>query len=176
MTLAHISLKGRGRTDAFIAEVVHALTRDGLHLCGTVRAAATEPADHPCDMDLRILPDGPGYRISQPLGPGARGCRLDGGVIEAIASDVELRLARADLLIVNKFGKLESQGRGLATAITRALEAPMPVLVGVNAMNRAGFLEFSAGMATSLPPDVGVVCAWARRAGAKAQPGVPIPG
>ncbi|SIN76505.1 DUF2478 domain-containing protein [Vannielia litorea] len=175
MTLAYITLKGRGRTDAFIAKAAHALMRDGLRLCGTVRAAAPAPAGHPCDMDLRILPDGPDYRISQSLGPGARGCRLDSGVIEAIASDVETRLDRTDLLIVNKFGKLEAQGRGLCPAMTQALDADIPVLVGVNAMNLDDFLEFSDGMATSLPPSLDTLRTWARQTSAKARAGLPMP-
>ncbi|RME15630.1 MAG: DUF2478 domain-containing protein [Alphaproteobacteria bacterium] len=166
MKLAHVTAEGRGRTDDIIAAFVAALEAEGLSLAGTVRLRPADAGAHPCDMDLRVLPDGPDFRISQRLGAQARGCRLDGGVIEAIAVEVEARLPGADLLIVNKFGKLEAQGRGLAPAIAMALERGIPTIVGVNALNLPDFLAFSDGMAEALAPDRESLFAWL--AGARA--------
>ena len=163
MKLAYITVQGRGRTDDLLAEVVRAFEDDGLRLAGTVRTQPADPSGHPCDMDLRVLPDGPGFRISQPLGRMAKGCRLDGGVIEAIATEVEARMASADLLIVNKFGKLEAQGRGLCPAITMAMEIEIPTLVGVNEMNVPDFHAFSDGSAEVLKPDLRAIRAWFER-------------
>lgn len=160
MNLAYITVRGRGRTDDLLAEVVRSFEDDGLRLVGTVRAKPADQSGHPCDMDLRVLPDGPGFRISQPLGPMAKGCRLDGGVIEAIAAEVEARMAGADLLIVNKFGKLEAQGRGLCPAIAMAMDKSIPVLVGVNEMNVPDFLAFSDGAAEALRPDALAIRTW----------------
>lgn len=80
----------------------------------------------------------------------ATGCRLDGGVIEAIAAEVEARMAGADLLIVNKFGKLEAQGRGLCPAIAMAIEMEIPTLVGVNQVNVPELNTFSDGPALDI--------------------------
>lgn len=160
MNLAYVSVPGRGRTDDLLAEAVRSLEGDGLRLAGAVRAKPADRGGHPCDMDLRVLPDGPLFRISQPLGRQARGCRLDGGVIEAIAAEVEARLQGADLLVVNKFGKLEAQGRGLGPAIARAMEIGIPALVGVNAMNVPDFLAFTCGLAAPLEPDASAVLDW----------------
>lgn len=164
MKLAYISIPGRGETDAFIAEVAKALEAQGLRLAGTSRSGEIDAGGHPCDMDLRVLPDGPVFRISQPLGKGARGCRLDGGIIESIAAEVEARLSGADLLVVNKFGKQESQGRGLCPAISMALELGIPTLVGVNEMNIPDFRTFSDGVAELLAPDQHAIRAWYRKA------------
>lgn len=163
MKLAYVTVPGRGMTDDLIDRIARAFASDGLHLAGTVRVSPADPAGHPCDMDLRVLPDGPVFRISQPLGPGARGCRLDGGIMEAIAAEVEARLPGADLLIVNKFGNQEAQGRGLCPAILRAMELEIPILVGVNAMNAPGFHAFSDGVAEALPPDLYAVRAWVEK-------------
>lgn len=160
MTLAYLTVPGRGRIDALVERIVAGLAADGLRLAGTVRAGPLDPRAHPCDMDLRVLPDGPGFRISQPLGPAARGCRLDGNAIETIAAEVDARLPGADLLVVNKFGKHESQGRGLCGAIVRAMETGIPVLVGVNRLNLPEFLVFAGGLATSLQPDPHAVRDW----------------
>ena len=160
MHLAYISVSGRGMTDGLIAEVVEAFKKDGVRLAGAVRARPVDPEGHPCDMDLQVLPDGPDFRISQPLGSGARGCRLDGGVIESIAAAVEARFHSADLLIINKFGQQEAQGRGLCPAILMAMQMRIPTLVGVNQMNTPGFMAFSDGMADPLPPELQAVREW----------------
>lgn len=153
MFIGYISLNGRGRIDDALAQVVELLEADGLCIAGTVRARPVEPSSHPCDMDLRILPNGPLRRIGQPLGREAHGCRLDGAAIEDIALAVEERLGAADILVVNKFGKQESHGRGLSRAIAWACAADMPVLVGVNAFNLADFERFTGGLAVRLPQD-----------------------
>lgn len=153
-------LSRRGAIDDLVAEIVRAFEADGLRLAGTVCARPLAQMAHPCDMDLRMLPDGPGFRISQPLGSGARGCRLDGGVIETIAAAVEARLPGADLLIVNKFGKQETHGRGLCHAIAMAMENGIPALIGVDRMNLPDLQAFSGGMAEPLPPDLRAVRAW----------------
>lgn len=111
-------------------------------------------------MDLRVLPEGPVLRISENRGEWARGCRLDSGVLEQGVVEVMARLPGADLLIVNKFGKREAEGRGLVCAIAAAVEAEIPVLVGVNALNLEAFLEFCGGMATALPADRAIVRKW----------------
>lgn len=160
MKLAYVTVQGRGRTDDLLAEVVRSFEDNGIRLAGTVRSNPADVSGHPCDMDLRVLPEGPGFRISQPLGSMAKGCRLDGGVIEAIATEVEARMADADLLIVNKFGKLEAQGRGLCPAITMAMDMDIPALVGVNEMNVPDFLAFSDGAAEALRPDALAMRTW----------------
>lgn len=164
MRLAYVTVQGRGRIDDLLAEAVGFFEGDGLRLAGTVQVKPADPSGHPCDMDLRVLPDGPGFRISQPLGRMAKGCRLDGGVIEAIAAEVEARMAGADLLIVNKFGKLEAQGRGLCPAMAKAMEMEIPTLVGVNEMNVPDFRAFSGGAAEVLRPDLRAIRTWYEKA------------
>jgi len=160
MKLAYVTVSGRGMTDDLIDRIVCALAHGGVRIAGTVRARPVDLGAHPCDMDLRVLPDGPAYRISQQLGSAARGCRLDTGTMETIAAEVEARLSGADLLIVNKFGKQEAQGRGLCPVILRAMESGIPALIGVNEMNKAIFQAFADGMAEALLPDLRSVQTW----------------
>lgn len=160
MKLAYVTVPGRGMVDELISKLVATLEADGIRLAGTVCARPADPNAHPCDMDLRILPSGPLFRISQALGSGAKGCRLDGGVIAMIGDAVESRLAGSDLLVVNKFGKLESQGRGLCPAISTALEMGIPTLVGANQMCLPDFRAFSDGMAVPLAPELHSIRGW----------------
>lgn len=160
MHIAYISLQGRGLIDDCLAEAVALMEARGLRLSGTVRALPVNHRAHRCDMDVRVLPDGPLHRISQTLGSGSRGCRLDPGAIEQVSSDVEARIGGSDLLVINKFGKQESLGRGLRSAIVTGVELGIPVLVGVNGLNLPDFMTFTSGAATRLEPQPAAVLAW----------------
>ncbi len=167
MRLGFVTLKGRGRIDLLLADVVERLEARGLALAGTVQTNI-ERDDRPlCDMDLRLLPDGPTVRISIDRGAEARGCRLDAGALEQSVLWVDETLEKAELLVINKFGKQEAEGKGLAGSIADALERGLPVLVGVNGLNLPAFLEFSDGMAQELTPDADHIVDWCLSALAK---------
>jgi hypothetical protein len=61
MKLAYVTTSGRGRIDDLIAEAVRSFTANGLRLAGTMCARPAVPGGHRCDMDLRVLPDGPQF-------------------------------------------------------------------------------------------------------------------
>jgi nucleoside-triphosphatase THEP1 len=164
MKLAYVTLQGRGRTDELIASVADQLTRDGLRLAGTVQSNIERPDRRKCDMDLIILPDGPVVRISEDRGDLARGCMLDSGALEQTVVAVQQRLPGAQMLIVNKFGKRESEGRGLVPVIAEALEQGLPVLIGVNGLNLAAFFAFAGDAAHALQADVSTVADWCKAA------------
>lgn len=160
MKLGYVTLRGRGLIDLLLADVVARLEAHGLALAGTVQTNIDRDDRPRCDMDLRLLPDGPTVRISVDRGAEARGCRLDAGVLEQAVLWVEGSLDKAEFLVVNKFGKQEAEGKGLAGVIANALERGLPVLVGVNGRNLPSFLEFADGFATELMPDVDKATDW----------------
>ncbi|MFX0544734.1 DUF2478 domain-containing protein [Roseovarius sp. S1116L3] len=165
MMLAYTMAPGRGDTDLILERLANDLAAQGVRCCGTVQINTERCYSGPCDMDIRVLPDGPILRISQDLGPSARGCRLDPAALETAVGLVGARLSSgADLLIINKFGKQEADGRGFREVIAQAVELDVPVLVGLNELNRAGFEAFAAGMAVQLPPEGAALSAWARTA------------
>lgn len=151
MRLAIITLPGRGETDRLLAAVAARLQGQGVALAGAVQFNLDCGDD--CEMEVQVLPDGPVIGISQKLGPGSQGCRLDAGALEAAVAEVAARMAGARLLIVNKFGKHEAEGRGFRGLIGTALEAGMPVLLGVNAMNMKSFQAFAGELAEPILPD-----------------------
>jgi nucleoside-triphosphatase THEP1 len=158
--LAFVSLPGPGATDRFLSTLADAMSARGLRLAGTVQTNILRPGRLHCDMDLKILPDGPVFRVSDDRGNEARGCRLDADALEAAAAGLAGRIEGADLLVVNKFGKLEAMGRGLVPAIVAAIERGIPVLAGVGRMNRTAFDGFSSGMAVELPATLDAVLHW----------------
>ncbi len=114
-------------------------------------------------MDLHVLGGGPQIRISQYLGREARGCRLDSGALEGAVAEVLARLEPGvDLLIVNKFGRRESEGGGMRAAISRAIELDIPVLIGVNPVSADALLAYLGEGAEPLAPETAVLVNWAR--------------
>ena len=161
MRLAGVSVPGKGRTDACIAQAVALIQAQGVRLAGTVQSNLPR-ADRPkCDMDVHILPDGPVLRISEDRGPHARGCRLDAGVLEAAVVATLARLEGAELLVVNKFGKQEAEGRGFVPVIAEAMARDLPVLVGVNPLNHDAFHSFAEGLARNWAGDPDTIAEWA---------------
>lgn len=167
MKLGYVTLQGRGRIDMLLAEVVGMLEARGVALAGTVQTNIDRDDRPHCDMDLRLLPDGPVVRISVDRGAQARGCRLDAGILEQSALWVAGALDKCELLVVNKFGKQEAEGKGLTSSIADALERNLPVLVGVNGLNLPAFVEFAGGFAQQLPSDAEEIAEWCLAARSK---------
>lgn len=163
MRLGYVMTDGKGMTDRVLTAAADALLADGLALAGAVQSNTNCTGRRHCDMDVRVLPDGPVFRISQSLGEGARGCRLDPGALEQTVAAVEAALPVAAALIVNKFGKQEAAGRGFRPVIAEALALGLPVVVGINGLNLPAFLEFVGGAAEAIGPDPDAVADWLRR-------------
>jgi hypothetical protein len=53
---------------------------------------------------------------------------------------------RVDLLVINRFGKAESLGRGLLAVFTAAIEAGVPVLTAARHPYEQGWERFHGGM------------------------------
>ncbi len=171
MRIGYVIAKGRGETDLLLHDVARAAQARGLRLCGTVQVNTNCGEDRPCDMDVEVLPDGPVIRISQSLGPGARGCRLDPSALELAVAAAEARLSEGcDLVIVNKFGKHEAEGRGFRSLIAEALSRDVPVLVGANRLNAPHLDAFSGGVAEALKPEFAKILDWLDHAVPTAHP------
>lgn len=164
--LAFFSSTERGASDRILGAVAAGLRRGGLRLAGAVQVNVERPGAARCDMELHVLTGADTITISQDLGHGSRGCRLDVDGLERAAGLVAAGLeGGADLLIVNKFGKQECDGRGFRPLIGEALARSIPVLTAVAASNRSTFLAFSDGLAEELPADTDALLAWAAAQG-----------
>jgi hypothetical protein len=76
--LAAIRFEKEGNIDTLLNDVIMALRMRSLSLSGVVQTrGAVHGACHCADMDLISLSNGQIFRISQPLGEGSRGCRLN---------------------------------------------------------------------------------------------------
>lgn len=161
MQLAYTIAPGRGATNALLDDLANTLIEKGFMIHGTVQKPSASASGHPCDGDIFVLPDGPKLSIAQNLGHGSRGCRIDPDALEKAVALCEARVGgQTSLLLINKFGKQECEGRGFRNLIADALAQNVPVLVGVNKLSIEDFLTFSAGAAQQLPATEAALLEW----------------
>lgn len=159
--LGYIISDTPGQADATLHQLAQELMQQGVDLAGAVQETSRLSATHRKSMALNILPDGPQVSISQDLGPMASGCSLDPDGLEQAVGLIAGRLNSApQLLLLNKFGKQEAEGRGLRPVIGEALARDIPVLIGVGREKLPVFHDFAGGMAQKLGHDLPVLLAW----------------
>lgn len=161
MKIAYTMTEGKGDLDEVLYRFAKAELARGTNVVGVVQVN-TDRDDCPlCDMDVEVLPDGPKIRISQNLGREAKGCRLDPEALEIAVTEVGNRLTSdVSLLVLNKFGKHEASGRGFRDTIGQAMALDVPVVCGVNALNREAFEAFSQGTAEYVEPTTEALAKW----------------
>lgn len=146
-----------------IGGAVERLRDRGLPMAGALQSTILDVVDrHPCDLLIEDLTTGDLTPIAEHRGRQARGCRLDVGLLTALAQGVVsgLRSGAPRLLVVNKFGKTEAEGGGLRGAIAEAVERDIPVLVGVPMRNLDQFRAFAGPLAVELPVSAPALSAW----------------
>jgi len=77
----------------------------------------------------------------------AAGCRLDASRLAGVATRISNAMTGgSDLVIINRFGRTEAEGSGLAGLIRSALDADIPVLIAVPEYRFEAWIRFSDGM------------------------------
>ncbi len=143
MQLAAILHDGDQLGDNAMSNIAGRLQDAGHRVGGVVQSNTLRPGLFHCDMELRELTSGRIFPISQNLGNKSSGCRLDSAALEHVVGLVEAAVRTGlDILILNKFGKQEAEGKGLRNAIVLAADAGIPVLVGLNRGNCDTWIEF----------------------------------
>jgi hypothetical protein len=147
--------------DGLLADVVATLTASGLRVAGVVQEAVATTPDRCDTLVLRDMTDRTTTCITEDRGAQSAGCRLDPRGLAEVAAKLEAVLdTNPDLLVINRFGKAESEGGGLRAVLTTALMRGIPVLTAVRDLNVAGWQSFHEGTAQDLPPVRGAVDDW----------------
>ena len=139
--------------DALLAAFVQRRLASGLNVVGVLQSRGVGSGECHCrEMDLHVIGTDRTFRISQSLGRGSSGCRLHPGALADCCVFLENQLrAGVDLLVLNRFGKGESDGSGFRDLISRSLEHDIPVLTAVRPTYLAAWQEFSDGYGSTLP-------------------------
>ncbi|SEM65148.1 DUF2478 domain-containing protein [Bradyrhizobium sp. OK095] len=143
--------------DAILRSFAAGLNTRGFRVVGMVQAG------HCADSSLSavLLHSGEKLLLAQDFDPAVQGCRLDLARLQNAGTRIADALAHgADLVIINRFGKRERDGKGLSYLIERALDADIPVLIAVGTDHFADWIKFAGGMSVKLSCDRGALDTW----------------
>jgi hypothetical protein len=129
----------------------------GQRVVGVVEVPSSAGVGH----RLEDLATGAQYEIYQELGLGSGACRLCGsGIIEACESLCRQIAAGCDLVVISKFGKLESARSGLIAAFSAAIVAEKPILTAVAPSFAEAWQRFASSLFSLAAPDEEAIEAW----------------
>lgn len=134
--------------DQLISDLGYRLRDAGIAVAGIVQRNRFIRDRTKCDMEVEELASGIVLKLSEDRGKEARGCRLDRRALSEAASLLSASLESGpELVILNKFGKTEAEGRGLRDALVDAVQLGVPVIVGVPFRNIEQWRIFAEGLA-----------------------------
>lgn len=103
--------------------------------------------------------------LTQDLGSGSTACSLDPGQLMAGAMVIRRGIeAGVELILVNKFARLEAEGGGLLAEIYEAIAAGIPLLITIAPDYLSQWAMLSGAVGTRLAPEEAVLENWWRQA------------
>jgi hypothetical protein len=145
--------------DELLRDFAAGLRADGYRAVGLVQTG------HHCvdapKLSAMLVHTGEELQLFQNLGAFATGCRLDVGQLLVAGAQVATAIDQgADVVIVNRFGRQEREGKGLSYLVERALSADIPVVIAVPSHRFADWIKFADGMSVKLRCDRESLDAW----------------
>ena len=159
--LAAVIYPNEAYPQATFRRVVDHCRAHNVRLAGVLQHPACEDLAHRCDVILEDLLSGEWTELFERRGRGATGCRLDLAALTDVTARLESALQNEpDLLVLNKFGKVEAEGGGTVDAIAAAIERGIPVIIGVPARNLSAWRAFAGDLAVEFTPDCAEIIGW----------------
>jgi nucleoside-triphosphatase THEP1 len=151
----------------YIADVGYRLRRAGVAIAGIVpyQPNSREHNDA-CDMEVEDLASKIVLQLSDDRELPSTDCRLDPAALHEAAALISASFRNMpELVILNKFGRLEAEGEGLREVISDAVELGIPVVVGVPERNIGPWRSFTNGLAEETSIDSPCLDQWLERRG-----------
>ena len=155
--LAAIAYDGDERPDALLSAFAAQVIARGYKPAGLIQTNGCEGGA----LAVQLLPTAEPMLIGEARGPGARGCILDvGRLLDAGMRISDALKNGADLLIINRFGKQEADGKGLLFLIEEAIAQDIPVIIAVARSRWDLWISFAQGMSVLLPSNLNALTHW----------------
>lgn len=134
--------------DVQLTHICTLLNDKGLIIGGLIQENSCDDVSGVQLVDIRSRQK---FNIWENRGLHASGCRLDEARLLATAKVIEQAIVdRVDMLVINRFGRAESEGKGLRDCFAKAIDAGIPVLTGVRDPYTKAWKKFHGGMAHEL--------------------------
>jgi len=155
--LAALVYEGGQDPDAVLLGFAKDLNARGLRAVGMVQAGQCADSS----LSAVLLHSDETLLLAQDFDSCSNGCRLDVERLQNAGVRVADALEEgADILIINRFGKRERDGKGLSYLVERALDADIPVVIAVASHRFADWVKFAGGMSVKLACDRCSLDAW----------------
>lgn len=148
--------------DRLLVEVCAEAARAGVRLGGLLQVSTGDRGGN-CAATVHVvdLRTQAAFDIWENRGACAQGCRLDErGLADAVPVIVRAITDRVGLIVINRFGRAESLGKGLLDSFAAALEAGIPVLSAVREPYVSGWRNFHGGLGVELSTSVPAILGW----------------
>lgn len=148
--IAAVIHAGNGEGDPLVKEFADELTAAGWNVQGLLTRHSKDPTGV-VPMTIYSLANGQEFIISQQPGKGSQSCTLDSGGLAQAAFVLRNALEeQADLVIVNRFGSAEAEGKGFLSEIIALVSNNIPVLTLTSEKYLSQWREFTGGLASEL--------------------------
>jgi nucleoside-triphosphatase THEP1 len=138
--------------DRLLLDFTEDLRRSGVRTAGLVQLDSWTGQSDDRAVRTVVLSTREVIPVAHERNLAATGCGLDCRKLASIAKMIEAAIQEgADLVVINRFGKLEATGKGLIELIQQAADADIRALIAVPESRFAGWIKFSAGMSVRLP-------------------------
>ena len=160
-TLAAVKYEAGFDINRLILEVVTDLQARGRLIGGILQEF--EAGGDPSCLRLKVVDvrTRKAVSITQDRGRDAQGCKLDpSGLADISHCITDAIAAGVDLMVINKFGRAESEGSGLVSGIADTVAAGIPLLTTVREPYLDAWRSFHGGLAIELAPRKRAIIAW----------------
>jgi nucleoside-triphosphatase THEP1 len=143
-----------------IATAVAGWRAKGVRITGVLSEEHGLP-DRSCGAGyLRDIESGERFTIYRNIPAGDTACHIDAEGVEAACAAVLGRIPVSDLVVFNKFGKLEAMHRGLWQALEAAVAAGKPSLLALSEKHAEAFRAFAPDAAWLTPERIALDRWW----------------
>ena len=147
--------------NGILRAAVKSLLARGATVGGVLQEAEFQPNDCCACLNIVDIRTGKAERITQNRGRESLGCKLDPRGLAAISHCITDAIdSNVDLIIINKFGRAESEGDGLLSCIADAVSAGVPILTTVREPYVAAWSAYHGGLAVEIPPRIEAILDW----------------
>lgn len=130
-----------------VAEFARELAEQGHRLGGVIQIGAENDSCDCKEIHVLDLETGKRLPLLQDLGKHSQSCRIDQAALAQVGHLLSSAIQRSpDLLFINRFGKLEAEGKGVLAEIGEAASSGIPTLVSVPARYLDRWRDFTMGL------------------------------
>ena len=133
-------------SDRLLLDFSEHLRRSGFRVAGIVQRGRAGEAGN-SNLGAVMLPGNEVVGMAHDPGSSSCGCRLHAEWVAHSARMLATAIERGvDLVIVNRYGKLETEGHGFIDLIKQTVSADIPALIAVPEPRFAAWTRYSGGM------------------------------